>query len=441
MRPVAILVEAFRSRRSNRLLWLIGFAATVLVGALFRLVWVEDIEYKPDERWTFEASQRIGRTDPWPWVGMPTSVVLPHPGMSIWIFVILSRLWGAETPPELARAVQLLNIAAILLLGLFVWRGIPAGDREPWLWAIALYCLNPLAVIFDRKIWPPTIVPMATVWVVIGWWYRRRTWGAFLWGVAGALIGQLHTGALIFALALLIWTAVLDRRSVAWRPWLIGSLLAGWPLIPWALELLAQRSRAGMPAVLGARWPVPTFYTRWVTEPFGFGAEYTLGQKHFLDFLSTPTLAGHSTYLMAAAHVALAAIALVILVRAAGRLRRGRVSLGECFIGRQKGETFLINAALWGYGGLLTLSTLSVHRHYMIVLHVIKFLWVALLVFFGADDRKHCSGLPRRLLLALCILQAVVTAGLLYYIHVTQVIDGEYWATWRAQQSGYSAPR
>jgi len=196
-----------------------------------------------------------------------------------------------------------------------------------------------------------------------------------------------------------------------------------------------------MPAVLGARWPIFTFYTRWVTEPFGFGADYTLGQKHFIDFLSTPKLVGHSTYLIAAAHVVLAAIALVILVRAAVRFRGGGVSLGDFFIGRQRGETFLINAALWGYGGLLTLSTISVHRHYMIVLHVIKFLWVALLVFFGADDRQHRSGLPRRLLLALCITQAIVTMGLLHYIHVTQVIDGEYWATWRAQQPGHSAPR
>ena len=441
MRARRTITEAFRGRVSDRGLWRIGFAAAVVVGAAFRLVWVEDIEYKGDERWTFDQTQQIGRTDPWPWVGMPTSVVLPHPGASIWVFVILARLFGAGTPPELARAVQLANIAAILLLILFVWRGIPATDREPWLWSVALYCMNPLAVIFDRKIWPPTIVPIAVVGVITGWWYRRRAWGAFLWGVAGAAIGQLHTGALFFTLALFICILLFDRRSVAWTAWLAGTALAGWPLIPWAGELLAQRTGPGVPKVFGARWPILTFYTRWVTEPFGFGAEYTLGRRHFIDFLSTPTLFGHSTYLMAAAHVALAAMAIVILVRAAARLRGGGVSLGDFFIGRQRGETLLVNAALWGYGGLLTLSTISVHRHYLVVLHIIKFLWLSMLAFLAADDQPHRSVFARRLLLALCITQAIVSMGLLYYIHATQMIDGEYGPTWRAQQSGYSAPR
>src|SRR5262245_22627509 len=93
--------------------------AAVLAGAGLRLAWVEDIEYKGDERWTFERSRHVGRTEPLPWLGMPTSFEVRHPGGTVWVFVALGRLTGAREPTDLARACQLLNVGAILLLVLF----------------------------------------------------------------------------------------------------------------------------------------------------------------------------------------------------------------------------------------------------------------------------------------------------------------------------------
>jgi hypothetical protein len=417
-------------------LWAAGFVVAVLLGVALRLIWGDDIEYKGDERWTFERALEIGRSAEWPWVGMPTSVVLPHPGMSIWVFVALARIFAVETPPELARAVQTCNIAAILALIAFVLRAVPRPDREPWMWSVALYSVNPLAVIFDRKIWPPTIVPLAVVAMIAGWWHRGRAWGALLWGAAGAIIGQLHTGGLIFAFALFFWTALFDRRSVAWRWWFAGSAAAAWPLIPWFLELLERRAGADVPPTLGARLPMFTFYTRWLTEPWGLGAEYTLGRTHFLDFISWPLIAGRPTYLLAAVHVALIAIAIAIAVRAIARARQVRPRPADLFVGRDRPALFLSNTMLWAYGGILSLSTLSVHRHYMIAIHVVKFLWITGLAFYGALARSDGLRTARMLLLALCVGQALVSVGLLSYIHAKQVIVGEYGPTWRSQQPG-----
>ena len=89
----------------------------------------------------------------------------------------LGKLFGVHEPPDLARAVQILNVLAILLLVVFIVRLIPPEDREPWFWAVALMCLNPLAVLFHRKIWQPCVFPMITLILLVSWWRRERRWG------------------------------------------------------------------------------------------------------------------------------------------------------------------------------------------------------------------------------------------------------------------------
>jgi hypothetical protein len=415
-----------------------ALAVALVAGIALRLVWVEDMEWKGDEIWTLAHAMAIGRTEPWPWIGMPTSIGLPHPGGSIWVFVLLVRLFGVTTPPELARAVQLTNIAAILLLVPFCLRAVPPPARERWLWAVALLCVNPVAVIMERKIWPPTIVPLASVGLIVGWWHRARSWGAFLWGAVGAAIGQLHTGALIFAFAIVLWTVLFDRRSVRWRWWFAGSTLAAWPLLPWLVELV-QRRAAGEATSAGMNYPVATFYLRWVTEPFGFGAEYSLGPVDFRAFLATPIVAGHPTFLMAALHVVIGAVAVALLGAALWRVWRTRPRAAAILVGDEPGR-FLVNAALWAYGGLLTAARLSVHRHYMPVIHVLKFLWVSEVAFFAAGDSATGRIRVRRLLLVLWLAQAAIAGGMLHYIHVTQVIRGEYGATWGSQRPDAQRP-
>jgi hypothetical protein len=174
---------------------LIGLAAALVLGAVLRLAWAQDMEYKDDEKWTYERTQTAGRTEPWVWQGMYSSACVKNPGLSFWVFWLLARLFDAHEPTELARAVQVVNISAIVLLAAFVWRCVPEAEREPWLWAVALVAVNPLAVVFHRKIWAQSILPIFSLLFLFGWWYRQRRWGAFLWGLAGALVGQIHMTA------------------------------------------------------------------------------------------------------------------------------------------------------------------------------------------------------------------------------------------------------
>ena len=73
------------------------------------------VEYKGDEAYSMYYARTVGRSEPWPAVGMPSSAGTPNFGLSVWAFVGLARLLAAETPPELARAVALCSIAALVL--------------------------------------------------------------------------------------------------------------------------------------------------------------------------------------------------------------------------------------------------------------------------------------------------------------------------------------
>src|SRR5665213_2951261 len=90
-------------------------------------------------------------------------------------------------------------------------------------------------------------------------------------------------------------------------------------------------------------------------------------------------------------------------------------------------ETVLITAALWGYGGALTLISIAGSdspRHYMIVIAPVMALWGAMAVLYG--DRTPGRRRARSLLAAICFGQAVIGAGLLTYIDQKGVIHGEY---------------
>jgi hypothetical protein len=435
---------------SLRRLWpVLGIVFALAAGAGLRLVWAEDIEYKADEAWTFRHSLRGDL----PWVGMPSSVDVPNPGMSLWVFVLIQRLSGAADPPALARAVQLTNVAALVLLVCFALRHVPRGEREPWLWAAALVAVNPLAVLFHRKIWPPCVLPLLTLLMLYGWWERRRRGPAFLWGLLGVCLGQIHMAGFFFAGGFVLWALLFDRpphptlsprggegrvrgrERVAWPSWLLGSALGALPLIPWAIHLVSHPSAR---PVNPHRWVHACelkFWVRWFTESFGLGIDYTFG-PYFREFTRYPLVAGRPTYLVGALHVVLGGVALFLLARAVVALWRDRGRWRERWVGRDSASAFTQSASLWGFGLLLTLSSFSIHRHYMIVLFPLEFLWVARLAFSsGCPTRSLRAG--RALLVCLWSAQFLISANMLSFIHTRQNFAGsEYGVPYAAQSAG-----
>src|SRR5262249_3528505 len=68
MAPRSIISAWF----SPQHLWPIGLLVAFALGAVLRLIWVEDMEWKADEVWTFSQTQEVGHTKPFPWLGMPS---------------------------------------------------------------------------------------------------------------------------------------------------------------------------------------------------------------------------------------------------------------------------------------------------------------------------------------------------------------------------------
>jgi hypothetical protein len=422
------------SETARRWAPLVGLALALVVGAVLRLGFYGVIEWKADEQWTFAHAQAMAQTGVWPPIGMPSSVGAPNPGLSLWVFTWLIQL-GAKTPPDLARAVQILNVAALVLFAAFGLLAIPKERREPWLWAAALWAANPASIVLERKIWTPSTLPLPTVGMLWAWRYRRHPAAAFAWGLLGALMAQIHLGAGFFAAALMIWTLIADRRAFPWIGWVAGSLVGALPAIPWALDLTQHA------------WPHPAphapsgnFYLRWPNFLLGNGPQYTLNRAGFADFLNSPVLNGAPTRLAAMLQAALLAAAALLAFRAAQKLVRDRrVDVRALLLGDSP-ETVLTAAAFWGYGGLLTLLTFvgaGSYRHYMEIIAPLMALWTALFALW--TDRGARRPFARPTLALLCAAQAALSLLLLVYIDRVGVTTGDFGASWNAQQAGLHA--
>ncbi|HVW38497.1 MAG TPA: hypothetical protein VHB99_14380, partial [Pirellulales bacterium] len=89
--------------------------------------------------------------------------------------------------------------------------------------------------------------------------------------------------------------------------------------------------------------------------------------------------------------------------------------------------------AMWGYGLLLTLTLTPIHRHYMIIAYPLEFLWVARMALGAQPDHSRRAMTGRALLAGMCVVQLLISASFLGYVHVKQQIRGDYGPVYRAQ--------
>lgn len=412
--------------------------ASLIAGLLLRTLWLSDMEYKEDEEFNFVQSQLVGGIHPWPWVGMPSGVYLVNPGMSVWVFAALAKLSLASTPVGLARALGTFSFLGICLILVLAFRFLrSAREREPWLWAFALAMVNPFAILYQRKLWPEPFFMVFSMIFIIAWWRRDRWRGAFFWGLIGAILGQIHMSGFFLAAAVFLWTALFGqqlrsghdpaeaRRTVRWAAWLAGSALGALPLIPWAHYLLTH-PRGG---AISSGWEEAIqlkFWVFWVSDALGLHLGNPLGLhlgrnlEQLRDFARYPLVGGRSTYLTGLAHLVIALVAAWILLPALVRMLRRPARWRSLAIGRSSPTAFLQSAAFWGYGALLTASTVMIRRYYMMVSFPLEFVWLARLALSGRR-------LPRLSLWILWLAQLFVSAAFVGYVHVNAgAIHGDY---------------
>ena len=423
-------------RGSAARLTTIVVAAALAAGVVFRLFYPGVIEYHSDEQFSFYHLMTVLHGGPWPALGMTMSIGGPNPGMSVWIFILLGLVNRPDTPVGLAEGVQVLNIIALAGFVAFVLRAVPRRQREPWLWGAALWAVNPIAIVYERKIWPPSTLPVFMVAMLAGWWYRRSWLGSFVFAFVTVLGGQIHPTCAFLGLSLTAWTFIDDRRSFRYGGLVLGAVGGFLPALNWVLTYYSAGNGLNK-----LRPPFLSFYGRWFTTPFGYGPDHILGPMEFPRFLGWPELGGAPTYGVLVIYVAVAALALALLALAALRLVRSErrslrwILLGDTPAGR------IVRAAFFGFGMILTLLTIrggGLYAHYMIVITPIMTLWVGLLAAFADGGVIRQRG--RALLSALVVLDAAIVILLFSYIHTVGDIQGEFGMSWEFQQTHPGRP-
>ncbi len=398
--------------------WTVFLSVALLLGIILRLSFPGDIEYKGDEKYMFDVTQSIGVTEPWPVLGMVSGGQVKNPGMSVWILGGLSKISHASTPPELARAVQWLNILGLLVLAFFSLCVLPEQERQPWCWATAFAAVSPVAVLFQRKIWSQSTLPLFCALFWMAWHYRQKRIGAFFWGFLGACLGQIHLSGFYLTAGAFLWTVFRDRRA-RWDFWFLGSLIGAAPLIPW-VQYVFSNAGTGL-TLMNLFWVIyPKYWIFWVTDSLGMGLTHSMKASYFLDFLRYPLIAERGTYLVGILHVCIIVCAILIFVSAYKKrgFLRGISDSSETGL--------ILNSALVISGILMTLSCFKINQHYLIMSFPLEWVWLARL---GLSDPRGS-----RWLMAIWTAQLLISILFLTYIHVNHGVPmGDYGTAYQFQ--------
>ena len=389
----------------DRLPWLF-----LLLGSLLRVLWPLDIEWKFDEQWMFAKALAVaaGR-EPWPFVGMPSGVGLQNPGLSIWPFALLGHV--LREPVAMTQAVQWINLVGLWGYAWWVTKAWPGPQRALGLWGVALYAVSPLAVLFARKIWAQDLLIVFVLPWLWGHARRQTAWGAALWGLCGALLGQVHMSGFFAAAALLAATVLADRGRIRFHvlAWLAGSALGALLLLPWLAFVLSPEAVHPQ----GAGHFSLQFFTDALRHAWGLGLEYSLG-RHYKLLLRGPEIAGVKTHLAAAARYGLLGLLLLAAVLRVRERRDGVPEVVRIYLGC----VLIAGLALYAL-------RVQMFAHYLIVfgplLHIVA-AWTLL-------SRRWAVA-------SLCGLQAFISVCFLVYLHAHGGAESaDFGKSYRAQSA------
>ena len=200
----------------------------VLLASILRLWNPGMAEFKFDEAHIYLLARDIALKGAHPVWGVTSSIGLPNPPLTPYIYASVLRLW--PTPLSLVILVASLNAVAVGIT--YLWAQAVFGPQVAFMAAI-LFAVNPWSVLMGRKIWTQSLVPffssLFTGTLVLA--VERRRAHLFAMALLLALLAALtYLPAAILLLEALTVMALFRRRT----PW---RLLAG---MAFALALAAS---------------------------------------------------------------------------------------------------------------------------------------------------------------------------------------------------------
>jgi 4-amino-4-deoxy-L-arabinose transferase-like glycosyltransferase len=225
------------NRRAEQTLLLL----ILLLAAVLRMGWPGVVEFKLDEAKLSRLALDMARGRTFPLHGIVSSVGVPNPPISVYLFALP---YAFSADPTLATLfVGLLNVMAV---GLTWWLARRCFGARAGLLAAALYAASPWGVIYSRKIWAQDLLPPFVLLTVItgllGFVEGKGGKGRWRYQVAHfallALTVQIHLSALAL-IPLTVALLVVGRTRIDRRSWL-GVGLAALTLVPFALAVFSE---------------------------------------------------------------------------------------------------------------------------------------------------------------------------------------------------------
>lgn len=418
-KEVSALASLYWRRHKEKLVTGALIAAILFVGVFLRLTSGDMIEYKGDESLTVEYA--MSDAPAWNWLGLDTSNGGRHPGLGLSVYSLAKKAFSLYNPIQFARVTQVLSCLALLAFAAFLFFGLRRSEervRRAWYWAFAFICVNPLHMIWERKIWQPSLLPVFFMVVLLAWWRRKHSAAyVFLWGLAGAVCGQVHLSAYFFALALFLGTLIWDkgRSEIRWRWWVTGSALGALPLIPWLMAL--PQSDAAPLLFKVHRLFTFKFFNYWLSNPMAWPFRGSLGAD-LAEFLSYPLLAGRATYLMGASFALVMAgggFFLLLVAREAHAWWKAGRKMRPA--GTDDTDILLLSGGLI-CGVLVTFSGLNVTRYFLLSV------WMLPMLFFARIFLRHSFG--EKFLAVMLACQLLLSAGFLHFVSGKEILRGDF---------------
>jgi hypothetical protein len=397
----------------------------IALGLCLRLIWPSDMEWKEDEKDMYAMAHKAVDTGTLPAAGMRSGGGLVNPGLSVAPFALFAMY--SNDPVAMNRMVQLTNVLAVCCFLLFILLKLNGREQQLWLSGLALAAVSPLAVLFSRKIWAQDMLPIFSFLVIVTNYHRHKRWGAFLWGLSGAIIGQIHMSGFFYAAGIFVITVLHDHYKgirFRWLYWIAGSVIGSVTIFTWIIFILhnPQISRQDLSNLFQFN-----FFIHWFTDSQGINIYYSL-RGDFWQYLREPVFAGTPPYLVVAVHVflivtsALALKTIVRYIKTVYQMIRNRFRPAEFF--RTLSTTrFYFLSLLLGLGVFMTLSCVLIHPHYLICAFPFQYIFAAKIF----ENR-------RILFRWIVIAQLAVTFSFLVYIHKTDgAPNGDYGVRYNVQ--------
>jgi len=210
----------------------IALALTLLLAAALRLGAPGISEFKRDEANMMTRALDLARGRDLPLLGLSSSVNVPNPPISVYLFAV--PFVFSDSPLPATLYVGVLNALAVLLTWALARRYL--GARAALIAAL-LYAVSPWGAIYARKLWAQDLLPpfvVLTVFTALLGYAENRRWARVAHWPLLALTVQIHYAA-VSLIPLSLLTLALWPRRIRRREWLAGLLLAALTLLPAAI--------------------------------------------------------------------------------------------------------------------------------------------------------------------------------------------------------------